>query len=390
MIERVHGLVKVEYPSIDEAVFEGNPVLRGVISTDSLEHLRIDTAYQREFLSHTIRRHILDALVRRQRLPDIELGMRGENWSFADTGEDTIILRDPIYIIDGQQRRGTLLEYLSENPGAILRQGALIHFKTTMEWERQRFHALNLHQTRVSSAVLLKNLRSTNPGIATLYGLAMTDKDFPLRDRVGWTQQRGSKDLMTSTLYTKAILTLHGHMGGGIMASSVQGMDIGTARLAELIGLPTLRANTKEFWGTIDEVWGISTLSRSGATWLKNSYLIAFASVISDHHDFWNAKRLNINSEHIKKLKTFPINDPEIKNLAGSSGLASSAIAYHLIQHLNKGRHNLLDRRPDPLPIHRAIGGIRGSETKAAKAARRKERETILPMSKPTHLVSVK
>jgi hypothetical protein len=386
MTERVHGLVKVEYPSIDEAAFAGNPVLRGVISTDSLEHLRTDPAYQREFLSHTIRRHILDALVRRQRLPDIELGMRGDNWSFADNGEDIVILHDPIYIIDGQQRRGTLLEYLAENPGSTVRQGALIHFKTTMEWERQRFHALNLHQTRVSSAVLLKNLRSTNPGIATLYGLAMTDKDFPLRDRVSWTQQRGHKDLLTSTLYTKVILTLHGHMGGGITASSVQGMDIGTARLAEMIGLPTLRANTKEFWATIDEVWGISTLSRAGVTWLKNAYLVALANVMSDHHDFWNAKRLHITSEHKKKLNTFPINDPEIKNLAGSSGLAANAIAYHLIQHLNKGRHNLLDRRPDPMPTHRAVAGIRAKETKAAIAARRKERrETIPPPSDAMH-----
>ena len=55
-------MIRVEYPSIDEAIFEGNPVLRGIIDIKSLKDLKIDHAYQREYLSPTTRRYIMKAL----------------------------------------------------------------------------------------------------------------------------------------------------------------------------------------------------------------------------------------------------------------------------------------------------------------------------------------
>jgi hypothetical protein len=345
--------IRIEYPSLDDAPFEGNPVLRGVISRASLFDLRIDSAYQREFLSASTRRFIMDALINHERLPDIELGMRGENWSFDETGQDVVLLHDPVFIIDGQQRRGTTTEYIRENSTAPVRQGALIHFNTTMEWERKRFHALNLHQTRVAASVLLKNLRSTNTGIATLYGLSVAEQDFPLRGRVGWTQAQTRKDLVTAAVFTRMTLLLHGHIGSGIVGSTVHGIDNGYKRLAEIVGLPTLRQNTKTYWNSIEEIWGITSVSRTGAAWLKSSFLMAYTNILSDHQDFWIKNTLTIDRDYINKLKRFPINDPEIKALAGASGVAYKTLQFHLIQHLNKGRQKLLNQRPDTALEHR-------------------------------------
>lgn len=349
-------MIRIEYPSIDEAVYEGNPVLRGVIDTDCLKDLRIDPAYQREYLSNTTRKYIMRALIDRQRLPDIELGMRGENWEFDKSGADIVLLKDPVFIIDGQQRRGTILEYLTNNNAKTIRQGAIIHFNTKMEWERERFQALNLHQTRVSSSLLLRNLRSMNNGIATLYGLTVADQKFPLVNRVGWAQSRGTKDLVTSTLYIKLILILHGHIGSGIVATSVASMSLGCTRLVELTGLETIRNNTKTFWDSIETIWGIKDLQRPGATWMKASFLTAYANVLSDHRDFWqNSTKLTISAQTINKLKTFPINDPEIKMLAASSGVAHRTLQFHIITHLNHNMTTKLSQRPNTAYENRII-----------------------------------
>jgi hypothetical protein len=153
-------VVRILKPSLDDEVFPGNPVLRGVIDPASLSELCIDRHYQREFLSSGTRRAIIQALNRHERLPDLELGMRGENWSFgadAENPNEVVELHDPVFLIDGQQRRGSILEYLERFPEEkSVRQGVCIHFSTTMEWERERFQALNLNQTRVSANVLLR------------------------------------------------------------------------------------------------------------------------------------------------------------------------------------------------------------------------------------------
>ena len=59
--------IRIVKGSIDDIVIEGNPCMRGVIATDSLQHLQIDKSYQREFLSATARRYIMDALDKKDR-----------------------------------------------------------------------------------------------------------------------------------------------------------------------------------------------------------------------------------------------------------------------------------------------------------------------------------
>jgi hypothetical protein len=327
-------------------------VLRGVIHPDSLRELQIDPHYQREFLSPATRRSIIQALNRRERLPDLELGMRGQNWGFVTNNEhpsEVIELLDPVYLIDGQQRRGSILEYLARFPEEPVRQGVAIHFATTMEWERERFQALNLNQTRVSSSLLLRNLRSTNQALATLYGLTNNQRDFPLYDRVTWGQSPARSHLLTAHQVLQATCYFHSHIVAG-RHSGVSHMAASAERQANVIGLAVYRANITTFWETLDQVWGVRTLSRKGAAWLKTGFLQAFCSVLSEHRNFWESKTLQIPYDIREKLKKFPIDDPEIVRLAAATGASIQTLEFQLINHINSGRtlHRLEKHNPYP------------------------------------------
>jgi hypothetical protein len=343
--------IRIVKGSIDDIMVEGNPCLRGVIAVESLQHLRIDSSYQREFLSTTARRYIMDALTKQQRLPELELGMRGQAWTWADEQrqpDSDILLCDPVYIIDGQQRRGSIMEFITRFPHVDPRQGVVVHFGSTPDWERQRFQALNLHQVRVSTGLIVRNLRENCAGIACIYGLTQTDRDFALFDRIGWGQSLGGKDLLSGTGYATAILQLHGHMGAGIAVAGVKSMASAFDKLEGLIGLALLRANTRTFFEVIDDCWGIRALTKRGATWMKSNFLLALCDVFSDHLDFWTgdkAAKLALPAELRGRLERFPITDPEIRNLASSTGQARNILAHALITSLDRGRRNTLRKR---------------------------------------------
>jgi hypothetical protein len=375
----VDEYIRIVKGSIDDIVVEGNPCLRGVIHTGSLQLLRIDHSYQREFLSTTTRRYIMDALANQERLPDLELGMRGVNWGWADGGDmlrgqahatsSDMLLKDPVFIIDGQQRRGSILEFLTRFPKHDPRQGVVVHFGSTVDWERKRFQALNLHQTRVSTGLIVRNLRQTCPGIACAYGLTQTDRDFPLYDRVGWGQNMGGKDLVTGTGYVMAILTLHGHFGAGIDVAGVRQVAGAFDKLESLIGLAQLRANIQTLFGIIQQCWGLRDLTKRGAVWMRTSFLLALCDVFSDHLDFWagdKATRFIVPPDLRHRLERFPVTDPEIRSLAGSSGQARTMMAYNFITHIDKGRRGSLRKRN----LEQLLSQHRSEASRAARRGR--------------------
>jgi hypothetical protein len=356
--------IRIVKGSIDDIVIEGNPCMRGVIATDSLQDLQIDKSYQREFLSATARRYIMDALDKKQRLPELELGMRGQTWAWADSDqapESDMLLCDPVYIIDGQQRRGSILDFVARFPKADPRQGVVVHFGSTVAWERERFQALNLHQVRVSTGLIVRNLRENCHGIACAYGLTQTDRDFPLYDRVGWGQSMGGKDLLSGTGYVTVILQLHGHMGAGIAVVSVKQVEAAFDKLVGLIGLAQLRANIQTFFELIEHCWEIKSLTKRGATWMKSNFLYALCDVFSDHLDFWGgetAAKFAVPVELRNRLERFPVTDPEIRNLAASGGQARTVLAYNMINFLDKGRRSSLRKRnlEELMARHRSEG----------------------------------
>ena len=329
--------VKILRPSLDD--YKRETVLRGIISPDTLECLRVDAAYQREGLSVANRKQIARAFEGNGRLPDIVLGMRGDRFQVEE--EDSVTLVDPVYIIDGQQRRNTALEYIAKYPAEKIRLGATVHFNTNIETERELFHALNLYQTKVSPSVILRNLKDESDLMATLYGLTKTDREFALYGRVCWSHHTVKSDLLTGLSYTQISLGVHAHLAA-VLRSSTKEIIASASNLSRAIGLPAARSNVKEFWNFVDACWGIRDLQyRDRATHLRTGFLRALTKFLSGHHDFWDGdreQRFSVPYDLRKKIATFPIGDREIIRLAGTGGQGPEMLRLLLIEHVNSGK----------------------------------------------------
>lgn len=330
--------VKLFNAALDDA--EDSPagvVLRGALDLGSLHHLLRDD-YQREAQPLTSQWRIIDALKTGSRLPDVDLGMRGEEFT---TREGSFFLKDPVYIIDGIQRISTIIHFLSMNPGAVVRIGATVHLNTTKEWERERFHKLNNWRNKLSPNILLRNMRENNPGILMLYGISMNDKVFPLHHRVSWSQRMTKGELITALTFAKTIAFLHSHKVSSAR-NNVEEIGVGLQKLVEVVGIQALRENIRTFFDLIDSCWGIKSVQyKEGAIYMRGQFLHVLARLLSDHRDFWqdNAeKRLFISADLRRKIAQFPIHDPEVARLAGSSGSARQILYMLLRDHINKGK----------------------------------------------------
>ena len=329
--------VKIVKPSLDDD--KRQAVLRGVVSPETLGALRVDQNYQREGLSSSSRREIARAFETRGKLPDIVLGMRGDRFQVDE--DSSVILVDPVYIIDGQQRRNTALEYLARFPEEPIRLGATVHFNTNVKWERDLFHALNLYQTKVSPNVILRNIKEESPLLATVYGLTRADKEFALYGRVCWTHNMVKGDLISALSFTRLSLAIHAHLAA-VIRSSAKEVPSACNNLTKAIGLPLARANVKEFWGVVDECWGLRNVQyKERTTHLRTTFLDSLTKVFSGHHDFWEGdgdRRLCVPLDLRRKLMKFPINDPEIMRLSGAGGQAREMLKILMVQHINSGK----------------------------------------------------
>lgn len=99
--------------------------LRGVVDPSSLASI-ITPPYQREILSPTKILVLKTALIR-SRVPDIDLGMRGDRVIERD---GFFYLQDPVFVIDGLQRKTAGAELVIAGT-AQPHIGALVHFNTT-------------------------------------------------------------------------------------------------------------------------------------------------------------------------------------------------------------------------------------------------------------------
>lgn len=331
------SFVHVERAALDE-VNNGDIVLRGVVSIGSLECLMTDD-YQREALPLTAISDITGALKNGQTLPDIELGMRGGR--FVEIKDGEFVLQDPVYIIDGLQRRNAALHVLNEKPGTPIRIGATVHFNTTKEWERERFRILNTTQTKVSPNVLLRNRREDSPAVSMLFSLSMNDNAFVLHDRVCWAQRMTRGELFTALTFMKAVAFLHSHKAP-TKRSAINELVPAMDKAIELVGPQIVRDNTRHFFELIDQCWGIRRVQyKEGATHLKGTFMKVLAALLSDHHEFWRApdeKRLVVESDLRRKLALFSVQDPHVMNLASSGGKADEILYLLLQNHINSGK----------------------------------------------------
>lgn len=332
--------IKIINYALDESPLRGGSVvLRGIVHPSSINELRLGP-YQREDLRARNGMPIYQALVKGEPYPDIELGMRGERMSERDGG---LFLQDPTFIIDGQQRISTTKRFLTLNPNGVVHIGCLVHLNTDEVWETERFNTLNTTRTSVNANVLLRNERTKSPCLDFLYQLSTEDTRFVLYQRVSWSQRMQRNELIPGRLLAKVFGRLHGHLGISNLQGSVANMASVLDNLFNEVGAQNARMNLRHFFEAVDEIWGITNIQyKDMAAQLRNGFLFALARMFSEHEDFWPSsdKKLLINADIKRKLRTFAVNDPNIRALssASSAGPSNKILLALMIDHVNSGR----------------------------------------------------
>lgn len=330
--------IKICNAALDE-IEGGTIVLRGVISPDSLGHLKVDD-YQREEQPLTSLKGLIAAFAEGKRIPDIELGMRGERFIERD---GCFYLQDLVYIIDGLQRTTAAVHCMTNGSAPSPHLGCTLHFATTKEWERDRFQTLNSQRMKVSPNILLRNMRETSQSIEMCYNLCQ-DSSFVLARRVSWGQRMNRGELLTARILLSVIMRLHRQFGGAGKVGNISEAVLSFDKTLKEVGRNTVRDNIKTFFELVDSAWGIRRVAyRETATYIKGSFLSVLAQMLSDHENFWkepNDKRLFIPAVHVKKIGQFPINDPHVAGLVsgGSMGDSNNLLYQYLLRHINSGK----------------------------------------------------
>lgn len=342
------GLVKITNGALDDSALNGGTiVLRGVIVPDTMSLLRTDD-YQREQQHVTPRSSLWRAMSAKAILPDIELAMRSEKF---DSKGDLFTLKDDVFIVDGLQRITTALLYLQKFGPTDIRQGCLLHFNTTKEWERERFKVLNANRSKVSPSVLLRNEREISPAVKMLYNLCTTDKSFVLHNRVQWSQKMARSELVSSLNLLKGVTMLHHHKHSALRTSLSNLIPLFDKQV-DLVGSQIFRENIKTFWEVVDECWGVRLAQYSGAPHLRATFMRALTRMFSDHHDFWVAssaeRRFFVSQDMRKKLSSLNSSDPTVAGLAGAGGKAPAMLYMMFVDHINSGKRTkrLSSRNP--------------------------------------------
>lgn len=340
------GDIKVVKAALDETPHR-EIIIRGVVDPASLARLRV-AEYQRETLSPK-KIAALMAAICNGGVPDIELGMRGQH--YTENG-DTFLLHDEVYIIDGLQRTTAALKLLDAGVELPPRLGAKVHFDTSEASEREMFEHINLGQTRLSSNVTLRNQRHI-PAIEALYRLSPNpgdrrypvDKAFPISGQVSWNQHMRRTDLLTASTYVRIVGMLHSHAGPGRSNSALE-LANGMQKIMDNVGRPTYVANVRTFFDVVDRAWGLKRVAfRHGAPYVKATFLLSLARVLSNHTNFWKDDKLVVDPTVIRKLQSFPINDPEIVRLSSAAGTAGDILYGRFVHRLNSGKRT---RRLEP------------------------------------------
>ena len=330
--------VKICHAALDE--WNGsNIVLRGVVHPDSYHHLKVDE-YQREVRPLSSLQKLMSAYQSHARVPDIELGCRGEDFVERD---GCFYLQDPVYIIDGLQRisaavQGLSTGFLTEPPHL----GCMVHFGSTEPWERDRFRILNTKRDKVSPNVLLRNMRADSDVVTMLFNLCM-DGSFAMKNRVSWAQNKARGELLTAKTFLGVVGRLHAHAGAG-RASRVDDLVVGLEQIMKAVGRNKMRENVMAFFEFVDAAYGIRHISYAErAVQVKQNFLFTLALLVSDHVNFWKdteGKVLQIKAPDRRKLAQFPINDPSVRDLGGGNQQAGRLLYGMLQEHYNSGKRN--------------------------------------------------
>lgn len=330
---RVPPFVRVLNGALDEDEESATGlVLHGRLDPNTLRFLKVDD-YQRPLGD---RSDIFTALKDGVVVPPVEIGVRGQDF---ETAGDNFIIKSPAYIIDGWQRVGTAMRLLEMLPNHPVRLFATFHFGTDTLWERHRFTDLNKNIKKVSPNLHLRNVRDKNEAILTLYGLSTNTPSFPLYQKVSWSQNMKRGDLISAFQLVKVSLRLHGHLAGQHSSTELAAASLQTA--AGKTKLDQFRKNVHAFYEVMDECWPFANVElRHSAPQVKQQFQSQLARLFSSHIDFWDTgdRVFFVSAILRRKLAKFPLNDPHIRNLAGSGGRAGHILYDMLLKHMNSGK----------------------------------------------------
>lgn len=307
--------------------------VRGVLDPQTLKHIQIGP-YQREQLVGTSRRVLMKA-IECGRIPDIELGVRGDN---LDESDGAIVLTDPVFVIDGLQRISAAIELMESGSLVIPHIGATAHFCTTEDWERDRFRILNLDRIRLSPNVMMRNWSNDYPVMAMLHQLNR-ERQFILYGLVSWNQRMNRTELLSSTTFAKIVARLHSHVVPGLTATSIDLLVKAMQRAYDEVGRTNFRENVKTFFSVVDSAYGIRRVTyKEGATYMRGAYLIALARLFSSHEDFWKKNRLFVEASLVRKIGTFQWQDPTVQSLTSQGGKANDHLYMLMVDHVNSSK----------------------------------------------------
>lgn len=324
--------VKIINGALDE--WNGNIVVRGIVDPDSMDLLLVSD-YQREVLPSSTIESLVKALEDGGRFPDIELGLRGGSFREKD---GNVYLSDDVHIIDGLQRISAGKAFMKKGGENVPHIGAMVHFNTTEQWERERFRILNQDRTKLSPNILIRNLRHDLKAVEMLYNLSH-DTDFVMRNKICWTQGMSRGQLITARTFCEVAALLHSHISPSGERSNITDLTKNIQRTMDIVGRNTMRKNLEDFFDIIDQCWGIKTIAyKEGATWLRSTFLACLTEVFSMHQDFWKEGRFVVESNLIRKIKLFEVQDPYVKELSGARGQAIKLLRGLMIEHINSGK----------------------------------------------------
>lgn len=316
------------------AEFGDSFVLRGVVDMSTYYDIKVDM-YQREEGSISELAELVAAFEAGNEIPDIEIGVRGGNYSLR---EGVHYVRDECYIIDGLQRLTAAKRAMAQRPELSISLGAKLHFNTTYKWEKDRFKLLNQKRRKVSPNVLLRNDADEAPSIGAIYAMSQNDKEFVLRGRVSWGQKMTRNELVTALSLLKTVGSLHSHFGPGLTSNTDQLMKASNKTM-ENVGPNIWRANIRTFFLVLDQAFGVKLIAfRDLSPWVKIGFLRTMATVLAEHKTFWEGTRLDVPRGFTDKLKKFPIAAPEIAALIQSSSGVNPILYSRLVAHLDSGK----------------------------------------------------
>lgn len=316
--------------------------IRGPLDTSTIHLIKVDL-YQRGSRDDAHRKRLMEAFKRGDPVPDVELGLRGNNIIAIGAPDDTvpqiIETKDDLYNMDGLQRVSALIQCMKENPKFKADLSCRIQLHTTRETEEQLFLIFNKGRKQVPNNIHLRNLHTSVKCIGLLKRLSEDDPSFALHRRICWIDKLRDHEFSLAQPIVKALRCLHSrHVSSSV--DSIIALADSLNELENKIGMELFEANTRYFFNVVDKCWEVRSIVLSGTPYcMKYEFLKSLGNLFGRHTNFWEGCRLIVPDVYIEALKKFPFSDKNVKDDISERGKKACNKVYHrLVNFLDSKR----------------------------------------------------